>query len=294
MLSIHNVFTPAAGVQSHHTYVLSTASYGCRAEAHQDKSWETDIPADLSTPALVTRPAWALRVGNWPADLPAADAADHCFWIMETNYGGTLSVMEAADMSIGSPIDTGVDDLDLFPGPEIPTTDSSPAISGTPSPMTTDVMDPTPSPTPSAKPDPSPPACETIYVYVNRTVEVERIVQVEKVVEVSWEISRLSKLNASWGDPLYKQCSVNFTLQELRQRAKDFLPPKFKTGGLGKLMQPGLIETWMCMEGHDCSGHSPPQDGWFCWVLDERKASPVEVAPIQWVPWGHNCDLKLV
>ena len=59
-------------------------------------------------------------------------------------------------------------------------------------------------------------------------------------------------------------------------------------------MQPGLIETWMCMEGHDCSGHSPPQDGWFCWVLDERKASLVEVAPIQWVPWGHNCDLKLV
>ena len=62
MLSIHNVFTPAAGVQSHHTYVLSTASYGCRAEAHQDKSWETDIPADLSTPALVTRPAWALNL----------------------------------------------------------------------------------------------------------------------------------------------------------------------------------------------------------------------------------------
>ena len=51
---------------------------------------------------------------------------------------------------------------------------------------------------------------------------------------------------------------------------------------------------WTCVEDHDCSGHSAPQDGWFCWVLDERKALPYERAPEQWVPWGHNCDLKLV
>ena len=93
---------------------------------------------------------------------------------------------------------------------------------------------------------------------------------------------------------MYKHCYLNFTLSELRQRGKDFLSPKFKTGGLGKLMQPDVFEIWTCVEDHHCSGASPPHDGWFCWVLDERKALPYERAPEQWVPWGHNCDLKLV
>ena len=93
---------------------------------------------------------------------------------------------------------------------------------------------------------------------------------------------------------MYKHCALNFTLQELRQRHKNMLPPRFKTGGLGKLMQPDVFEIWACVEDHDCSGHSSPQDGWFCWVLDERKALPYERAPEQWVAWGHHCDLKLV
>ena len=99
---------------------------------------------------------------------------------------------------------------------------------------------------------------------------------------------------ASWGNHMYKHCALNFTLQQLRKRQKDFLPPKFKTGGLGKLMQPDVFEAWTCVEGHDCSGTSAPHDGWFCWVLDERLAVPYECAPEQWLPWGHNSDLKLV
>ena len=126
-------------------------------------------------------------------------------------------------------------------------------------------------------------------VYVNQIVEVEKIV----TVPLPWEQHRLAQLNRSWGQQIYQHCALNFTLGELRHRAKGMLPPKFRTGGLGSLMLSDIM-TWTCVQGHDCSGESPPQDGWFCWVLDERIALPHERAPEQWVPWGHNCDLKLV
>jgi hypothetical protein len=128
-----------------------------------------------------------------------------------------------------------------------------------------------------------------VEVYVNQIVEVEKIV----TVPLPWEQHRLAQLNRSWGQQIYQHCALNFTLGELRHRAKGMLPPKFRTGGLGSLMLPDIM-TWTCVQGHDCSGESPPQDGWFCWVLDELIALPHERAPEQWVPWGHNCDLKLV
>ena len=128
-------------------------------------------------------------------------------------------------------------------------------------------------------------------VYVNKTVTVEVIKVVE--VPVPWEIHRMSQLNASWGNPAYKHCELNYTLKELRQRQKEGSFPRFKTGGLGPLSQPGVFEIWVCIEDHDCSGNIPPQDGWFCWVIDERIALPSEQAPGQWVAWGHNCDLHL-
>lgn len=81
-------------------------------------------------------------------------------------------------------------------------------------------------------------------VYINRTVEVEKIVE----VYVPWEEYRTSKLNASWGKQTYKHCALDFTLKELRQRRKNMLPPRFKTGGLGKLMQPDVFEVWACVK----------------------------------------------
>ena len=63
-----------------------------------------------------------------------------------------------------------------------------------------------------------------------------------------WEEKRLSKLNASWGGRMYRHCALDFTLKELRQRRKDMLPPRFKTGGLGKLMQPDVFEVWACVK----------------------------------------------
>ena len=53
-----------------------------------------------SSTSLVTRPEWFPRVHNWPANSPDAEAADHCFWIKETNYGNTESQdIDAGDIA---------------------------------------------------------------------------------------------------------------------------------------------------------------------------------------------------
>ena len=115
---------------------------------------------------------------------------------------------------------------------------------------------------------------------------------------VLWEDLRMSGLNASWGNSKYAHCELGVTLRELRQAYKSGIitahPANFKMGGLGEWAQPGLFEIWVCVQHHYCSGTEPPMDGWFCWVLDERVYRTGERAPEQYVPWGHNCDLKLV
>ena len=58
------------------------------------------------------------------------------------------------------------------------------------------------------------------------------------------------------------------------------------------MMTPEKFEVWLCVEGHYCATH--PTDKYFCWVMDESKAVMSENAPSQWLPWGHNADLKLV
>ena len=90
-------------------------------------------------------------------------------------------------------------------------------------------------------------------VYVNKTVEVERVVEVE--VQVPWYTYRLSQLEATWGSLEFSHCELNFTIAELRNRYKASLPPNFKTGGLGPLMQAGVYEVWVCIEDHYCSNH---------------------------------------
>mmetsp|Transcript_39008 Transcript_39008/g.62854 ORF Transcript_39008/g.62854 Transcript_39008/m.62854 type:complete len:131 (-) Transcript_39008:654-1046(-) len=101
----------------------------------------------------------------------------------------------------------------------------------------------------------------------------------------------------------YTECELPYTLKQFRDRSRlcplDVCPtdappgiaPRFKTGGLGKLMEAGVFEVYVCVQGHPCSGSI---DAWFCWVLDERKATPYETAPDQWVAWGRTEQLKLL
>ena len=92
---------------------------------------------------------------------------------------------------------------------------------------------------------------EPTIVYINKTVE--KVVEVE--VQVPWYTYRLSQLEATWGSLEFAHCELNFTLSELRNRFKASLPPNFKTGGLGPLMQAGVFEVWVCIENHYCSNH---------------------------------------
>jgi hypothetical protein len=140
------------------------------------------------------------------------------------------------------------------------------------------------------------PAKDAVFktVVINNTIEVEKIVEVERIVEMPWEKCRLAMLNVAWGRREYSRCELSYTLSELRQRHNANMPTSFKIGGLGTKMRADLFEVWVCVEGHYCAGTSHPMDGWFCWVIDERIAQPVEHAPQQYVAWGHNYDLQLV
>jgi len=53
------------------------------------------------------------------------------------------------------------------------------------------------------------------------------------------------------------------------------------TGGLGKLMQEYLFESWLCYRDHECSS----SENFMCWIFDEKD----EI----WLPWATNFDLEL-
>ena len=97
--------------------------------------------------------------------------------------------------------------------------------------------------------------------------------------------------NMHWGDPAFIHCHCNLTMKELRQRKKDALSPRYRTGGLGRRLTRGIWEVWLCLDSyHGC----PSAVGqWFCFVVDERIALQEERAPQQYVPWGYNANLKL-
>ena len=98
----------------------------------------------------------------------------------------------------------------------------------------------------------------------------------------------------TWEHGMYAHCKLNMTFQDLRdehkERSKANLHIKYRTGGLGLLMQQNLFEVWLCLEEHNCSH---PNGNWFCWVIDESVAFPDERAPDQYIAWGYNSDLKL-
>ena len=97
-----------------------------------------------------------------------------------------------------------------------------------------------------------------------------------------------------WGNASFAHCNLNYTLHQLRQRESAGLPPNYRTGGLGRKIHPSIFEAWVCVDEHECiSRTSAAMDDWFCWVIDERIALPKERAPDQYVPWGHNGQLKL-
>ena len=93
-------------------------------------------------------------------------------------------------------------------------------------------------------------------------------------------------------NPAYEQCSLTYTLREMRKFSKETAGvfPKFQTGGLGQSMKPDVYESWLCLR-HPCAAHY--QDKRFCWVLNESVAYPYEKAPEQWIPWGPNALLNL-
>ncbi len=101
-------------------------------------------------------------------------------------------------------------------------------------------------------------------------------------------------LAGSWGNDSFAHCNLNYTLHQLRQRESAGQSPNYRTGGLGRKMQPSIFEAWVCVDQHECiSRTSVPTNDWFCWVINERIALPKERAPEQYVPWGHNGLLKL-
>ena len=101
-------------------------------------------------------------------------------------------------------------------------------------------------------------------------------------------------LAGSWGNTSFAHCNLNYTLHQLRQRESAGQSPNYRTGGLGRKMQPSIFEAWVCVDQHECIRRtSDAMDDWFCWVIDERIALPKERAPQQYVPWGYNGLLKL-
>ena len=54
-----------------------------------------------------------------------------------------------------------------------------------------------------------------------------------------------------------------------------------KAGGLGKLLEPGGYQTWVCLGDHVCGDSA--KDSWFCWVYHEKEKV--------FTPWAPNGQL---
>jgi hypothetical protein len=122
-----------------------------------------------------------------------------------------------------------------------------------------------------------PQECENRTVWLE--VPVETVVEVEKIMRETCGEDRLGNRTKSWGRPGYTHCVQPYVWKELVHGYKDS-KVHFKAGGLGKLLERGGYETWVCIHGHFCG------DPWFCWVYHETN----EV----FTQWSTNSELLLV
>ena len=147
-------------------------------------------------------------------------------------------------------------------------------------------------------------------VYINTTIEVEKTIEVrirlvlfenshipvlansppilqniqvpvavEKIVYKWRDDDRVGNCTKNWGRPGYVHCDQPYSWRELVYGYKDNTVP-VKSGGLGKLLERGGYQTWVCINHHFCG------DPFFCWVYHETR----EV----FTPWGTNGELRLV
>lgn len=85
---------------------------------------------------------------------------------------------------------------------------------------------------------------------------------------------------SKWSDPDMQSCNLDKTWETLV--GEQFLDREvLVTGGLGKLMQDYLVESWLCYRDHECS----TSENFMCWVYHERDEA--------WLPWATNSDLGL-
>jgi len=86
-----------------------------------------------------------------------------------------------------------------------------------------------------------------------------------------------------WGTPKYSHCVQPYNWSELVYGFKNN-SVSFKTGGLGRLLEPEGYQTWQCFLNHYCAVE--PDDPWMCFVYHETDKV--------FTPWGENSRLKLV
>jgi len=107
-------------------------------------------------------------------------------------------------------------------------------------------------------------------VYINRTIEVEKII---------YKSCGEDPGRKDWGRPGHAHCVQPYTWDELVDGYKDKHIP-YKLGGLGKRLEPGGYETWVCLlDDHPCG------DPHYCWVFHETRKV--------FTPWGTNTELGL-
>ena len=103
--------------------------------------------------------------------------------------------------------------------------------------------------------------------------------EVEKIVYKWRDDDPVGNRTKNWGRPGYTHCDQPYSWSELVYGYKDNKVP-VKSGGLGKLLERGGYQTWVCIHHHFCG------DPFFCWVYHETH----EV----FTPWGTNGELRLV
>ena len=98
----------------------------------------------------------------------------------------------------------------------------------------------------------------------------------EKIIYESWQEDPGRK---DWGRPGHSHCVQPYTWHELVDGYKDKYIP-YKMGGLGKRLEPGGYETWVCLlDDHPCG------DPHYCWVYHETDKV--------FTAWGTNTELGL-
>jgi len=104
-------------------------------------------------------------------------------------------------------------------------------------------------------------------------------VEVEKIVYKWHQDDSVGNRTKNWGTPGYTHCDQPYSWRELVYGYKDNKVP-VKSGGLGKFLDHGGYQTWVCINHHFCG------DPYFCWVYHEMNKV--------FTPWGTNGELQLV